>query len=735
MLPLFALFPTPPVFITVCETCTHPTLQSAVDAVSDGGTGVISLDAPLLDGATHIEGDKDIVLLPYLTPTELALVLAALQSEDFATAAEDLDGLEPVTLTVRATSGAPTIAVEGGSLSILGLAIDADLARGIDAHDTELNLIATTLFGRGFLADGGLVRVEGGSLRVTGGGFRDGSVSGQGGLVAVYDADVDITLAAFDDGAASYGGCLSVVATDPAQRHAVALQQVTFRACESSLRGGAVYLKGALDASISASSIFDSTSADGGGMALFGPDLVTTLEGTVIDGCIAFDEGGGIHADDAAVELRSSSIGRNTAMLGGGVAARNTTDLVLVDLVLEDNVAVFEGGGLHVQGGSYRASDAVIRRNVASGNGGGMWIGEDAHWDEDVRSTFCGNQGASGGGFRADLVEATRLTNVRLLDNVADTDGGGLFHSGEPLELAFANLLGNSAVRGSGAAAVTTDTLTLRDALVGYNLGAVAIVPRPNGTTMLSSATVWFGNERGDLDGLSPTEAGAIFADPLLDRYVAGDDCLLAQDWPTWGSPMRDAGTPGAYHLDLDGTRADVGAYGGPLADRALWDTDRDADGVPQIYDCDDSNPEVFPDQLDEPYDGIDADCRYDDDFDADRDGYRRLDDGGEDCDDTDADIHPGGDEDPSTLVDGDCDGLLDADGDGYVRGVLEGEDEPAELDCDDSNPLVYPGAPELGSDADYNCDGFYDGPRIYQLAGCASAPAAPRSAPWARRR
>jgi hypothetical protein len=138
---------------------------------------------------------------------------------------------------------------------------------------------------------------------------------------------------------------------------------------------------------------------------------------------------------------------------------------------------------------------------------------------------------------------------------------------------------------------------------------------------------------------------------------------------------------------------------------------------------------------LDEFYDGIDADCRYDDDFDADRDGYRRLDDGGEDCDDTDADIHPGGDEDPSTLVDGDCDGLLDADGDGYVRGVLEGEDEPAELDCDDSNPLVYPGAPELGSDADYNCDGFYDGPRIYQLAGCASAPAAPRSAPWARRR
>ena len=33
------------------------------------------------------------------------------------------------------------------------------------------------------------------------------------------------------------------------------------------------------------------------------------------------------------------------------------------------------------------------------------------------------------------------------------------------------------------------------------------------------------------------------------------------------------------------------------------------------------------------------------------------------------------------------------------------------------------PGAPELGPDRDYNCDGFIDGPRLYRLSGCQTVP------------
>ena len=98
---------------------------------------------------------------------------------------------------------------------------------------------------------------------------------------------------------------------------------------------------------------------------------------------------------------------------------------------------------------------------------------------------------------------------------------------------------------------------------------------------------------------------------------------------------------------------------------------------------------------------------------DADGDGQRPyIADG--DCNDHVAAIHPGAVEIPDNLVDDDCDGLadedaqdnpsnnhVDADGDGM---------SPADGDCDDTNPLVRPGMPEIcGDGLDNDCDGVAD--------------------------
>jgi len=82
---------------------------------------------------------------------------------------------------------------------------------------------------------------------------------------------------------------------------------------------------------------------------------------------------------------------------------------------------------------------------------------------------------------------------------------------------------------------------------------------------------------------------------------------------------------------------------------------DNDGDGYFSDVDCDDNNPDVHPDQTEEPYNGIDDDCdesTLDDDLD--QDGFLLAD----DCDDANAEINPTAVEIPNNGIDEDCDGM-----------------------------------------------------------------------------
>ena len=157
--------------------------------------------------------------------------------------------------------------------------------------------------------------------------------------------------------------------------------------------------------------------------------------------------------------------------------------------------------------------------------------------------------------------------------------------------------------------------------------------------------------------------------------------------------------------------------------------------------DCDDHNNATWPGAPETPGDGIDSDCDGGETCyaDIDGDGFsagemastdKDCTDVGElaaatteDCDDAEAAVFPGAVEEPADGVDGDCDGeelcYLDADEDGYASGetvvsldlACDGPQEleiEEPLDCDDSDPQVYPTAPEpdCTDPTDYNCDG-----------------------------
>ncbi len=240
-----------------------------------------------------------------------------------------------------------------------------------------------------------------------------------------------------------------------------------------------------------------------------------------------------------------------------------------------------------------------------------------------------------------------------------------------------------------------------------------------------------------------------------------GDDDSSGDDDDSAGQPDEDADGDG-YPDDIDCNDQDAAVHPGASElcdsidndcdgatdeseadDAPTWYEDSDGDGYgldsssqrscgqPHGFtahsgDCDDSNPSYHPG-------AAEADCTDPNDYNCDGSvGYADVDGDGEaaceDCNDADIAVNSAATE-SCNGSDDDCDGqvdeagatgeatwYLDADSDGYGRAAtstLACTAPPGYVadsnDCDDLEPLAYPGNGEVCDEIDNNCDGSID--------------------------
>ncbi|MCP4540895.1 MAG: CSLREA domain-containing protein [Chloroflexi bacterium] len=184
--------------------------------------------------------------------------------------------------------------------------------------------------------------------------------------------------------------------------------------------------------------------------------IAVTMTGlTIRDGKTA-GSGGGIHINTADLSLYATRVISNMSGdyhvdSGGGIAKSGTGTLLCADgTEIRENVAQSYGGGIYMYGGTVILKDSYIVGNQVIKNAAGFY--------------------GVGGGLSA---KATTLviTNTRVMSNVAEVSGGGLYFDANRWELHVSNsyISGNQSAQWGGGASLVYGTVWMTDTQISNN--------------------------------------------------------------------------------------------------------------------------------------------------------------------------------------------------------------------------------------------------------------------------
>ncbi|MEZ4319561.1 MAG: MopE-related protein [Myxococcota bacterium] len=439
---------------------------------------------------------------------------------------------------------------------------------------------------------------------------------------------------------------------------------------------------------------------------------------------------------------------------GGALLVRNTNSLLFRNNLVCGSWAGAGGGVYAEDPGPTRIQGSIFAENGAVCYGGGLFIdepfGAPVNDVSVVNNTFIGNEAG----------RAPAFSGLNLL--CAYGGGGGAAFWGVNPD--FRNNVVAYQTFGGGVLGHYEEFRPPPAYQIGDAIGLYNNIWYTNNDSVTNSP----GHVTGDFASVAFHPSNLVDVDPQIVYPGVGEfNCAPDAFYPARTSPAVNngggpvtGGIPGncvdmvdtspVPDFDHDSPLAndpacDIGAFGG---DYGLFAKDTDGDGVQNLFDCNDNDSTVRP-GAPEVCDFIDNDCNgvVDDNldvvwyFDADGDGYGSYDSAQElsctqpigkvanndDCNDQNAAISPGAAEICDSL-DNNCNGdldeglpvtqwFLDTDNDGFGdnASLRESCQQPAPTyiqvgnDCNDGDPNVFPGRPEICDGLDNDCDGLID--------------------------
>lgn len=221
------------------------------------------------------------------------------------------------------------------------------------------------------------------------------------------------------------------------------------------------------------------------------------------------------------------------------------------------------GGGICVRNAALSISGVDVWQNHAD-DGGGIYVEAGASLDFE-QGGIVANTASSGAGLEVDGGTVS-LTNVLLAWNVAAENGGGIFAVDATLGLTNVTVGECSATTaGGGVYAYGTTTGTMVNGIVYGADDGVGVLVDASASWTQSYSDV-YGNTDGNYSGVTdPTgRNGNISENPSFVAVTADGDPTNDNWHLNSTSACVDAGNSGAAYNDPDGTRNDMGAYGGP---------------------------------------------------------------------------------------------------------------------------------------------------------------------------